>query len=88
MGTERAMFKFHNFSLTAWLWLWILFAAASARAQQALTWEQVRTRFEQSNPTLLADKLSVDESRAREITAFLRPNPTFTLSGGWDANRS
>ena len=76
------MFKFHNFSLTAWLWLWlwIMFAAASARAQQALTWEQVRARFEQSNPTLLADTLSVDESRAQEITAFLRPNPTFTLS--------
>jgi cobalt-zinc-cadmium efflux system outer membrane protein len=78
------MFKFHNFSLTAWLWLWlwlwIMFAAASGRAQQALTWEQVRARFEQSNPTLLADKLSVDESRAQEITAFLRPNPTFTLS--------
>ena len=76
------MFKFHNFSLTAWLWLWlwIMFAAASARAQQALTWEQVRARFEQSNPTLLADKLSVDELRAQEITAFLRPNPTFTLS--------
>src|ERR1700736_888577 len=80
MRTERAMFKFHNFSLTARSWLWIMFAAASARAQQALTWEQVRARFEQSNPTLLADKLSVDESRAQEITAFLRPNPTFTLS--------
>jgi len=74
------MFKFHDFSLTAWLWLWMMFAAASARAQQALTWEQVRARFEQSNPTLLADRLSVDESRAQEITAFLRPNPTFTLS--------
>ena len=80
MRTERAMFKFHDFSLTAWLWLWMMFAAASARAQQALTWEQVRARFEQSNPTLLADRLSVDESRAQEITAFLRPNPTFTLS--------
>jgi len=57
-----------------------MFAAASARAQQALTWEQVRARFEQSNPALLADKLSVDESRAQEITAFLRPDPTFTLS--------
>jgi len=76
------MFKFHNFSLPAWLWLslWIMLAAASAAAQQALTWEQVRARFEQSNPTLLADKLNVDESRAQELTAFLRPNPTFTLS--------
>jgi outer membrane protein, heavy metal efflux system len=47
--------------------------------QQALTWEQVRDRFEASNPTLLADKLSIDESRAEEITAYLRPNPSFTL---------
>ena len=57
-----------------------MFAAVSASAQQALTWEQVRARFEQNNPTLLADKLNVDESRAQEITAFLRPNPTLTLS--------
>ena len=48
-------------------------------AQTPLTWEQVRLRFEQNNPTLLADKLSVDESKAEEITAFLRPNPQFTL---------
>ena len=52
----------------------------SANAQQTLTWEQVRSRFEMSNPTLLADKLNIDESKAQEITAFLRPNPTFTLS--------
>ncbi len=51
-----------------------------AGAQQTLTWEQVRARFEQSNPTLLADKLNIDESKAEEITAFLRPNPTFTLT--------
>ena len=51
-----------------------------AGAQQTLTWEQVRARVEQSNPTLLADKLNIDESKAEEITAFLRPNPTFTLT--------
>ena len=51
-----------------------------AGAQQALTWDQVRARFEQSNPTLLADKLNIDESKAQEITAFLRPNPQFSLS--------
>ena len=60
----------------------------AAQNPQALTWEQVRDRFEQNNPTLLADKLSVDESKAQEITAFLRPNPTFTPDGGWDTNRS
>ena len=73
------MLKFHNFSRAAWLGLCALIAV-SASAQQALTWEQVRLRFEQSNPTLLADKLSIDESKAQEITAFFRPNPTFTLS--------
>ncbi len=46
---------------------------------QSWTWENVKDRFEQNNPTLLADKLSIDESRAQEITAFLRPNPQFGL---------
>ena len=49
-------------------------------AQQALTWEQVRDRFEANNPTLLADKLTIEESKAQEITAYLRPNPDFTLT--------
>ena len=57
----------------------LLGCGLKAGAQQALTWEQVRARFEQSNPTLLADKLSVDESKAQEITAYLRPNPDLTL---------
>ena len=67
--------------------------ASSALAQTALTWEQVRERFENNNPTLLADKLNIDESKAQEITAFFRPNPQLTLSadgtqiaphnGGW-----
>jgi outer membrane protein, heavy metal efflux system len=48
--------------------------------QQTFTWEQIRNKFESTNPTLLADKLNIDESKAQEITAFLRPNPTFTLS--------
>ena len=51
-----------------------------AAGQEPWTWERVRARFEQNNPTLQADKLSIDESRAQEITAFLRPNPQFTLS--------
>ena len=58
----------------------LLGCGLTAGAQQALTWEQVRARFEQSNPTLLADALNIGESKAEEITAFLRPNPTFTLS--------
>jgi cobalt-zinc-cadmium efflux system outer membrane protein len=44
------------------------------------TWEQVRQRFQQDNPTLLAGKLNIDESKAQEITAYLRPNPNMSLS--------
>jgi cobalt-zinc-cadmium efflux system outer membrane protein len=48
--------------------------------QQSFTWQQIRDRFVANNPTLLADRLNIDESKADEITAFLRPNPTLTLS--------
>jgi cobalt-zinc-cadmium efflux system outer membrane protein len=51
-----------------------------ATAQQSLSWDQVKARFESNNPTLKADALNIDEMRAQEITAFLRPNPQFTLS--------
>jgi cobalt-zinc-cadmium efflux system outer membrane protein len=47
---------------------------------QVWTWEQVKDRFQLDNPTLLADKLNIDESKAQEITAFLRPNPSLTLT--------
>ncbi len=70
------MFKFRNFGLAASL---LVAAVLGASAQPALTWEEVRLRFEQNNPTLLADKLAIDESRAQEITAYLRPNPTLGL---------
>jgi cobalt-zinc-cadmium efflux system outer membrane protein len=50
-------------------------------AQQSLTWEQVKTRFEAANPALRADAFGVDEMKAAEITAFLRPNPQVGLSG-------
>ncbi|MGO8990846.1 MAG: TolC family protein [bacterium] len=49
-------------------------------AQQALTWQQVRARFLADNPTLQAGRIGIDESRAQEITAHLRPNPNFTAS--------
>jgi outer membrane protein, heavy metal efflux system len=47
---------------------------------EAWTWEQVKIQFDMNNPTLQADKLNIDESKAQEITAFLRPNPSFTFS--------
>ncbi len=48
--------------------------------QQSLTWDQVKEKFEAANPTLLAGQLNIDESKAEEITAYLRPNPDFTAS--------
>jgi len=54
--------------------------AGPAQAQKALTWDEVKTRFEANNPTLRAGQIGIDESKAQEITAFLRPNPNFTLS--------
>jgi outer membrane protein, heavy metal efflux system len=58
--------------------LWLV--ASVCQAQQSLTWEQVKSKFESANPALKADALGVDEMRAEEVTAFLRPNPQFTLS--------
>jgi cobalt-zinc-cadmium efflux system outer membrane protein len=49
-------------------------------AQQALTWQQIKDRFHAANPTLRAAQLSIDESKAQEITAYLRPNPDFTFA--------
>lgn len=51
-----------------------------AQQSQTYTWEQLRNKFEQANPTLRANKLNIDESREAEITAYLRPNPDLTLS--------
>jgi cobalt-zinc-cadmium efflux system outer membrane protein len=55
-------------------------ASALLPAQQSLTWEQVKTKFETANPSLRADALGVDEMKAAEITAYLRPNPQFTAA--------
>jgi outer membrane protein, heavy metal efflux system len=49
--------------------------SSQAQAQKALTWDEVKTRFEANNPTLAAGALAIDESKAQEITAYLRPNP-------------
>jgi len=65
------------------LWFGLFLAAVSAQsgwAQKALTWQEVRDKFESANPRLRAGQMGIDESRAQEITAFLRPNPNFTLS--------
>jgi len=49
-------------------------------AQKSLSWQEVRDKFESANPSLQAGKIGIDESKASEITAYLRPNPTLGLA--------
>ena len=58
----------------------VLAVSGNAFAQRSLTWQEVRDRFEASNPSLRAGRISVDESRAEETSAYLRPNPNLTLA--------
>jgi outer membrane protein, heavy metal efflux system len=48
--------------------------------QTTFTWQQIKEKFEGVNPTLKAAQLNIDESRAEEITAYLRPNPDFSFT--------
>ena len=65
--------------------LWCVLAAGAVggqaiAAQQPLTWQDVQAKFEAANPVLRAGLLSIDEAKAQEITAHLRPNPTLGLA--------
>lgn len=53
--------------------------AGNTFAQQALTWQEIRARFEAANPSLRAGQIGIEESRANETTAYLRPNPNFSV---------
>ncbi len=64
----------------AGVFLALLAASSAAHAQQALTWDQVKAKFEATNPALKADADNVDEMRAEEVTAYLRPNPQIGLT--------
>ena len=44
------------------------------------TWEQVKDLLRLNNTTLLAGTLNIDELKAEEITAFLRPNPQLSMT--------
>jgi cobalt-zinc-cadmium efflux system outer membrane protein len=71
---------------------WILIAgtlAARLSAQTPFTWQQIVDKFEATNPTMKANRLNIDESRAAEITAYLRPNPDFSVtSDGFQVSSS
>ena len=56
------------------------YLAPGLLAQKTLTWEQAKQELEATNPTLRASRIGIQESRADEITAYLRPNPDLTVS--------
>jgi cobalt-zinc-cadmium efflux system outer membrane protein len=58
----------------------LLASSLPVAAQESLTWEQAKAKFEAANPVLRADEINVKEMKAEEITAFLRPNPGIGLS--------
>ena len=49
-------------------------------APQTWTWDQVKENFRLNNASLMAAKLNIDELKAEEVTAHLRPNPELTVS--------
>jgi len=51
-----------------------------ALAQRTFTWQEIRDKFAAQNPTLRAGEFGIGESRAQEITAYLRPNPDLTAT--------
>ena len=73
----------HNWRLCIGLLLAAGCLAQTATPPRALTWQETEARFRANNPTLLAGQVNIDESRADEITAYLRPNPelAFTADG-------
>jgi outer membrane protein, heavy metal efflux system len=80
--TERLIWKKRShlpFTRPHLGFLIVCLSAQHVRAQTAFSWDDIRDRFKQTNPTLLADRVNIDESRAQEITAFLRPNPDISF---------
>ncbi|HEX4230110.1 MAG TPA: TolC family protein [Bryobacteraceae bacterium] len=65
------------------LYAGLLFAtgclAQAPGSPQALTWQETQARFRANNPTLLAGEATINEAKAQEVTAYLRPNPDLTL---------
>src|SRR5262249_39293851 len=54
--------------------------AAAQTPQTTMTWAEIRHRFRAPNPTLPAGRMGMDESKAAETTACLRPNPQWSVT--------
>jgi hypothetical protein len=53
----------------------ICFMNGAFAQQTTFTWQELRARFEAGNPTLRAGQLNIHESKAQEVTAYLRRIP-------------
>src|SRR5450432_281383 len=74
-GRQRRSWRLYTGAMVVAGW------SMSAFAQPAtLTWQQVREKFRAANPTLRAAQIGIEESKAQEITAYLRPNPDMTTT--------
>src|SRR5579864_596992 len=84
MSFERSFRALGHGDGPVWRWLLAMVIAQcltrGAFAQRTYTWQEIRDRFLAVNPTLLAGQINVNESRAQETTAYLRPNPDFLLA--------
>ena len=65
--------------LGAWIAAWMA-TGAPAQQKKTLTWDDAKRVLDAVNPTLRAARIGIEQSRANEITAFLRPNPDLTLA--------
>lgn len=54
--------------------------AQTGGTARAFTWQEIEALFRANNPSLHAGQAAVEEARAAEITADLRPNPAFGFS--------
>jgi cobalt-zinc-cadmium efflux system outer membrane protein len=61
-----------------WTATWL--AGGLCAQPKTLTWAAAKQELQATNPALRAARIGVQESRAQETTAFLRPNPELTLS--------
>src|SRR5690242_19381826 len=68
----------HRLSSTAWI---AVVLTNHAAAQKTLTWEDAKRQLDASNPNLHAAQIEIQQAKADEITAYLRPNPDLTIVG-------
>ncbi len=70
-----------RFSRRVFILLFVTAVSSAGTFGQALTWDQIRMKFDAANPSLRAGQIGIEESRAQEITAYLRPNPNLSVTG-------